>query len=448
MAFGDKATVSYRVKLYWRRTGDFIADLTGLFNRRLHFELNEADTFSFSQYLDDPQAELVLPLQTVVRVWRDIEGRDPRPDFLPDFCGVVGGPSRSAAANTQDIIAYSPLWRLKARFHHLIWDFTDSAASGAPAEAQGPLDPSDIMWRMIENTAGIGSNTLDEFGMTEGSFAVYGPLVPPLYQNGVELSIRYERGQNTWELIQDITNRPGMPDLFPTYLYDPGIPKQQMLFNTVVVRGEENDDVSFDYNTGAMNCDDMTEQVITDPGTFANDVWVQGQGDTSSDVSEETADGNSHPIPGTDPVRSWVPPNYRGRDGMYQRWERIDTANVSAERRAHAQVLLRQTMAPIALLSPTLTPAYDNGFNYDWNIGDGINASCVRGAMTFTNQRRRVAAVDLSLSENGLETCTPTLIPDYDAVVGGDLTDSFGDTPPPADGGSEDIPFYVFISEE
>lgn len=410
------ALVHWRVKLYDRRTGEFIADLTGLFNRRMHFELNEADTFSFSQWLDDPTATMVDPLTTVVRVWRDIEGRDPRPDFLPDFVGVVGGWNRSASGNSQEFTCYSPLWRLKARFHHLIWDFTDSSLSGAPQEATGPLDPSEIMWRMIENTAGIGSNTLDEFGMLEGTFALYSPAV--------ELSIRYERGQNTWELIEDICNRKGMPDLFPTYWRDEANPKQQMFFNTVVTRGEINDDVSFDYNTGLKNCDDVSEQLLTDPGNFANDVWVQGQSDHTGDVSEETADGLERQVPYTHPPIFWTPPNYRRDYGLYQRWEKVETAFNATERRAHAQEILAQAMKPISLLSPTLSPALDNGFNYDWNIGDGIVVNVDRGAMVLS-QRKRVVGVELALSENSLETCTPLMVDDYHSVVGGTTAGDF-----------------------
>src|SRR5262245_22992142 len=95
---------TWTVRLDHRHAGS-IAPLTETFNEKLSFELNGIDSFTFSQYLDDPQAAIVLPLETVVRVFRD--------EHLM-ISADVGPRQRDAEAGTQTFTCFSPLKRCQS----------------------------------------------------------------------------------------------------------------------------------------------------------------------------------------------------------------------------------------------------------------------------------------------------------------------------------------------
>lgn len=422
------ANVSYRVKLF-ARNGAYLADISDeLVSRNRGINLNGIDTFGFGLSTRAANAGLVQPLSTFVRMWRDVEGRAPRPEGFPNFCGWVGQPSKSAKNKSMTFMSYSPIWRLQSRFHIDVHDFGDPTAAGASYEAVNnpntPMTPSQILWKMIENTAQVTSPD-DWMGMALGAL------------NTAEKTWweRYPRGQSTWELLTNFLGK-GLFDLFPTYVSDPGNPDRMILFNTVTKRGVARSSPKFEFIADKEdprypgNLDDMTEAVSTEPGSFATYVVVQGPGDRKVDRAIWEADGGSRSMDWLGdmyvtydgiPTRTNPPfttlPNDMNDIGVYQLWEKNNLAMFQDQRDAHAFAKLKRMHAPPQVLSAVFPPGSDSGFEHDWNVGDVMLCSCDEGAMSFTDVSRRVAAVNLTLDDLGAETCAVTLVEDYADVA-------------------------------
>jgi len=405
------ANVNYRVKLY-SRTGAYLADLSEeLTNRRRSVILNGIDEFGFGLSTRATNSGLVQPLKTFVRVWRDVEGRAPRPENLPNFCGWVASPTRSAKSKTMTFKAYAPVWRLQHRFHFDKHDFSDPTAKGAPLEAidNTPKTPSEIIWQMITYTAQILSGTWgdDYMGLSLGSLNT---LNEEIWYD------RYPRGQNTWKLLDDFLAK-RIFDLYLAYWNDPGEPQTLAKFNTLAVRGMRRDSPKFEYGVGSDNLEDITEVVITDPNAVANYVVVQGPGDTKADRSIWIANGSTNGTwtrPGAPAVTL---PDTLNEYGIYMSWMKNELALFADQRDATAyRKLSRSAYAP-QVLSCVFPTGSDSGFEHDWDVGDGMLASCDEGAMQFTDVRRRVARVDLTLDDLGAESTNVTLVEDYTAGV-------------------------------
>lgn len=388
------AHVIWHARLYNRTTGALITNLDSLFERSLTYKLNDVDQMDFSTYLDDAQAALIVPLRTVIRVWRETDDGSLGPPSArptaPDAAFLVGSYSKSAEANTAQWTAYSPLWRLQSRYHIDPHNFSDASKPSAVKGANGPREASDIMWRMISFTNQVVEGTLgDATGIVKGSLFEDSP--PKLIER------KYDRGQNSWEMIQDLLI--GGVDLKPTYLNrgDYGA----MAFNTVLFRGVQNNSVKFEYGTGSKNCSDISERIMTDPGSFSNYVTVQGESKTDADQTNVRNDA------------------LVGADGLYMRFEMARNGVTAAYRLGLAQQYLLRGKNPVIMYEPTVSPAMDAPiYGVDFHLGDGVRVSCSRGAgMTFTNQWQRVIEVKLDLSDGNMETCSPTLIDDYNGQV-------------------------------
>jgi hypothetical protein len=378
--------------------GSPIASLTeSAFDETLTRVLNGIDSFSWSMHLDAPETAQVLPIQRLVRVWRG---------GALVFAGVVGPRSRNAASRTANFTAYSPLWRLQHRFHIDPHDFTYITGRGQlnpalPTDAYaGGTDPSEIMWTMIEFTSQVVLYTGgDDAGITEGSFATYS-LIDNFETGPPLLGKRYSRGQNTWDLIQEILQAPGMPDLDCTYI-DGGA--SMMQFNTVAKKGADNG-FSLDYRTGQKNLDDLIETTSVEPGSFANYVAVQGQGDTDAQQTIVRADGVTQPIPRSGGL-SWTPPDLITSHGLYMRFEQIEEAleKDGLNARAYGQYLLRRNMYPPVNYEPVLSPAVVWNWPGDFDVGDTVTINCNRDSMAFSAQRR-IDEVTVKRGPDGSET--------------------------------------------
>lgn len=386
--------------------GSPIADLSqAAFNETLTRELNGIDTFSWEMHLDAMETSQVAAITRLVRVWRD---------GTLMFAGVVGPVTRSAAARTASFTAFSPLWRLQHRYHIDPHDFTYITGRGQLNPAfptdpyQGGTDPSEIMWTMIEFTSQVvGYSGGDDAGIVKGSLAQYAfidnlELGPPL------LGKRYSRGQNTWDLIQDIIQAPGMPDLDCSYI-DGG--SSMLEFNTVAKKGSPAG-VSFDYRTGAKNLDDLVETTNVEPGSFANYIAVQGQGDTDAQQTIVRADGVTQPIPRSGGM-SWTPPDLISSHGLYMRFEKLEEAveKDGLNARALGQHLLRTGMYPPVYYDPVLSPAVVWDWPGSFDIGDTVTINCARDGMSFS-VGQRISQVTCKRGADGAETFGVTLFTD------------------------------------
>lgn len=461
MALADPGDVTLRVKLY-DIASNFVTDLDNVTGRKLTMTLNDVDQFEFTAYLDDPQAAKINPIgekvrtmnpSCVVKVWRDVkglDGYDPQPNNLPTFCGFVGSRVRNANANTATFTVYSPFWHLQHRFHVDIHDFTVATGMGVhyevPAQGDG-RDPSEIMALMIGFTAHIdfGADTapFTGTGIEWGHFTTTvgppkgvdpGPCRWANYEPilGIPLLVekRYERGQNTWELISDIISAPGMPDLKPHYFHVTG-EKKMLRFDTMISRGVQRD-FSLDYGIGPdSNLEDIGEQLITDPGSFATHIAVQGQGDRQVDKTNEIADGTHRAYPYS-PGQFWPPSavsndpdndyNSVSRYGLWQRWEKMQNATDQRERRGRAIWLLSRSLWAPTVLTPTLSPVFVYRYPVDFDVGDTVRVNIDRHSMKIGSPngetvRKRISVISLSYSDNDMETVGLELIDDYEEVV-------------------------------
>lgn len=424
-----------------------IADISeALFDQTLTLALNDVDVFTASMYLEENQAQWIEPLTMIVKVWRHVPGHARQPRSQPHFCGIISSMTRNAQAGTINFTAHSPFWRLKFRYHIDPHDFTYETGVGdigtgveipgwSIPEEEHPrgTDPSEIMWQMIyyTNNLIVSTTIADKTGIAIGTFAEYGNP-----NAGVLLNNRYERGQNTWDLIQEIVAMPGMPDLDPEYIHAEGSP-YLMKFNTVIHKGR---DLGFtlDYNTGDKNLTDLTESVIIEPGNFATYQVVQGQGDSNADQTIVVAydgfvGGPGYPSPPYKyvPVGAregfWGDPEYfAGTEtlfqyegapvadlvdeyGLYMAYDKEESAITKMERSAITQELLLQRMHPLTVYEPYLSSALVWAWPYDFDIGDFVYINCERPGLSISNLRHRVTGIAISRNADHTENVTLTL---------------------------------------
>ncbi len=414
--------------------GGFLADMSGsVYSDSLNYPKTGLDSYSFSVHLEDPVNAFLLPLRCVVKVWRNVPGEDPRPDDEPNFAGILGPRQRNADSRAASFTAFGALWRLQHRYHIDPHDFTWETGVGIIGYSAGipttyGLDPSEIMWRMISFTQALVDSSVDPvfgpigttMGIGEGTFANYDFADPP-----VLIAKRYEVGQNTWDLITDIVEMIGMPELAPSYQHIDDDPIYT-LFNTTKKRGSDRAQ-TFDYNTGARNLDDVQENTTVEPGTFANYIVVQGQDGNSLDGGTQTierADGNQRAIPGLDPPSLWTPPNYIDDYGLYMSFEKFNNQSSEVERDSKAQALLRRYMLPPVSLDVTLSQALVWNWPNDFDIGDVVTFNCDRDTMVFTGVEKRIEQVTVTRGDedsDGSESIVLSLAEDWQNLPGLEL---------------------------
>lgn len=406
----------WKVGLYSRR-GFLIRWLDDAYDRKLSFELNGIDSFSCSVPLDGETADAIEPLTTFIRVWRtvddniwDVHYRDE--DEWPCFAGIVGSPfDEDGEANRLTINAYSPYWVLQHRYHIVPHRF----------EKQ---DPSSIMWGMVMFTnritqdidgdftgilgphmdAEAGTIDADQAALNRQSgWSDHGHWAQ--YDPPVEMNQNTPRGQNTWQLIQDVITQKGMPDLVPRYTHVPG-KRRLAYFNTAVVRGlRKPDSTTFDYRIGKKNCTNMRRRTICEPGRFATYVAAQGQGDTDR-------------MRVSYPTRDDVIARERINDlGLYMAWTKHDNTTRRLDLRRRAQAQYERMSRPPKVIEVELSPALPPYFGANFALGDALLCNSERGNMSFRNLKQRVYKVDLDMSDANVETCRPTIAKDFTSAV-------------------------------
>lgn len=439
--------------------GQSLAIVAEAYERSITFEHNGIDQLEFSLYLDDPVAGFVVPIKSVVKVWRRVRGLPDPVRSEPFFCGVVGPRRRGAREGTVTYTAFSPLWRLQHRYHidkHVFgwWnanslpvDLGFSDVGGPPIAWDGawytnPDDrysystgwnPSWVMWAMIHFTNELVPGTgADRTGIIRGAMEEY--LEEPLIQRPWIIK-RYGRGQNTWTLVDEIVNQMQVVDLAPRYTHVDGL-QRMMYFDTVWPRGVQNDDVVLGYGTAPWNCADVTDQEIVEPGTFATHVTAQGQGERDTDRQIAKADGSSYYNEITGDLIEV--PDYLDEYGLYMRWDRYENETSGRNLRSFAAETLLHNALPVHVVEPTVEHPFNDEndavpvrpvYGSDYGMGDGIRVRCDRDTMRFGmeyDEWKRVLGAKLTMSDGNLETTTLTLVDDAKKLVTPDVPEFYG----------------------
>jgi len=373
--------------------------------------LNGIDKFEFTLNLESQAAYVCQPIRTLVKMWHEVPGQAPTSDFFPMFCGIITGRTRDAANRTATYTAQAPFWRLTLRYHVDAHDFTAATGRGIMGLNNEGTDPTDIMWQMVQFT-----NQVAQFSQGDRTGIVV-PAVKADYfgaDPSVLYDVRYPVGQNTWDLIQDIVMRAGMPDLSPVYLHVEGS-TDLVFFNTTRRKGGAAD-VSFDYRTGAKNLDNIVENSQIESGEYANYVVVQGAGDkstgwynpvTGSSGADQTivrADGFS-----TASLELGLP-DLISADGLYMHYEQDNLAIKNLVRYQLGKQLLRRLAKPPASYEVTLSQAYTHGWPYTFRAGDTVLLNADRDSLQVDNVEQRITEVTVKRTEQKMEQVTVTLV--------------------------------------
>jgi len=239
-------------------------------DRILDFNLNSIDTLAFSLYLDDPMAAQIKRLTSFIKVWRNVPGYSD-PSNEPCFAGVVNYHQKNGAANTMQVQAMSPLWRLNTRFHILNHYLKTNPDTGLDYRQ------SELMWRLIKLVSEAFGTSVSYIGIDKGTFYDVASeiVVAPYFQ---------PKGANVWtEIFDGIMAKAASVDIIPRYSHSSGSGRL-MYFDTAQKRGsDKSGSVSFEFHTNTpSNCDDVVETEQVYPDKFANYVWAVGAGGPNS----------------------------------------------------------------------------------------------------------------------------------------------------------------------
>ncbi len=423
---------------------------------------NGIDRGSFTLNLESQAAYACVPVKTLIKIWRDVPGYTPFPDGLPWMVGIITSRTRNAAERTATYNWQSPFWRLTSRYHVDAHDFswetgrglvgvntagswhseynnpanpglysvindetgaaadgwylTEAAADGAAAamtQVHGGVDPTEIMWQMIDWTNQVVQYTQGD----RTGIRVFSPAAKADYfgaDPSVLINARYSVGQNTWDLISDIVSLPGFPDLSPTYIHEEGSP-ELVWFNTVRKKGTTRA-FSFDYRTGNKNLDDITDNTVAEAGEYANYVVVQGQGDKSTgsydpatgfsglDQTIARADGTS--TASTDLGL----PDLISEHGLYMHFERDDNQLSNLGRYKKATYILGRMAYPPTSYEIKPSMAFTWGYPYEFRAGDTVTLNCDRDSMQFSGVPVLITEATVKRTKNKMEELSLTVV--------------------------------------
>lgn len=375
-------------------------------DRRVHFVLDNYEDLNFNLYLDDPMAATIKPITSVVKLWRYIYTDSGSlvyadPSGTPAFGGFVTFVEKNGESNQMQVRVFSPLWRLKTRFHirnHYLKTNPDTGIN---------YTTSEIIWRFISylqvafGGQGLGATgtTAGEIaspsymGMAKGNF-LWGsdPLMGPYFQG---------KGENGWSNIFDtIMSRAECPELIPRYYHADGS-GIIMYLDTNKARGSDKTaSVQFRFHTGSNdNLDNLIESVdIQEPGSFANYVWAWGSGGPNSgklamraNIAEDQYGYNTTKI---------------YQLGTYY----ADLALFDTTLGKVADGDLKKARKPPMVYSIGISPAITGPFyGANYSTGDAVSLYASKGALSASNVKLRIYESNLSMSDNNVETVSLAL---------------------------------------
>lgn len=356
--------------VYWRvlaftNDGNFIAELTELSQRSMTLTLNGIDSASFSMTLDNPNANSILPGSTVVKIWREWDGRIINP-LRPDFGGIVFPAGEDGEGNAFDLTAFSPLHLLRRRFIHEPYN-----PSGVPE------DQSTTLWNLVNYTNGRGRT-----GIRQGTLVTTVDRIAVL-----------ENLTNVWAAIEELTRVDGAVEIAPTYVHLDG-DDRIMEFSTAFPLGLARTDIRIDYRIGLNNATSAEREFLTEEQEFSNYVKYIGQvsDDPESAIQAFAIDSGS--IDGY-----W----------LVERVERDDSIQTADLLQAKADHDIEEASTPIQSVSMRIDPTRVPRFGQHFGMGDIFPVAAKRGRMEF-DAHHRVVGATLNVSDADIETAEIQLI--------------------------------------
>lgn len=371
--------------------------------------LNGLDQLTFDLYLDDAAAYLIKKKTSYIRIWRFIDdpeaGKSLTPtEGTPDFCGVVTAVTKKASTGLMSVTCMSPLWKLQSHFHIDNHRLTVDAASLIGGNYEGGngdglrWDHSALMFRLIDMINGAFKNSGGDTGIRK-------PLSgPPYWPKTITVAPFFvQKGTYTWPLIfEDLMKRAYAPDLVPEYIYTPGS-KNVMYFKTAVTRGiNRTSTFSFDYRTGRKNLEDIEESAQVVPGTYGNFQWVVGDGGPNSGILDE----RSNAVDITENDIYMVRKDVQG----------TKPADVTSLGPAELKIALK---SDDEIYTCSVATGTDDYFGIDYDIGDLVGLNADKGALQVINGKQRIYQVDLSYSDNNVESVDVEISSDFKTMFPG-----------------------------
>jgi hypothetical protein len=366
---------------------------------KLLLTLNDIDTLTFTLPLDDEVGlDLEVP-NTRIKVWRSVMGYDgnyiPVDENVPIFAGKLGAISEDGASGTATFTAFSPFFDLQFRYRWRVLRGPDAHGRYRWAPVAYNLSIPNLMWALIAYTNARGGGVGDT-GIAQGILAGASALFPTTYDD-----------YQIWQALQDIvtganTGGFGLIDLNPVYYHADGDPTL-MLFGTIPARGIYQPNAVLHYHTGLHNCTQMTRGMSINTGQTAT--FIRETSNNYAVFTEQWAD----PAHGFDH-------DYLRSEGLYE--QPVQQQNVVTYNLLKQLALenLHQNVPPTSVVQPTIDPAMPPVFGRDFFIGDKLPVAAAKGRMKFASALR-VHSVELDLSLNGNETCSPTLAEDPENVI-------------------------------
>jgi hypothetical protein len=345
-------------------------------------------------------AYVIKPLTSVVKLWRTIYNDSGSVIYAdgpnsPAISGFVAYTGKAGAAGQMRVRVYSPLWRLRTRFH------VNNHFLSINQETGNPYTESELIWKFIDllqnafGPAGPTEQMRSYMGMEKGNFMwASDPIMAPYFQ---------AKGASGWANIFDsILSRADSPELIPRYYHADGSPIQMYLDTNKARGSDKTASVHFRYRTGANdNLDDLTEDIEIQPGEFANYLWTVGQGGPNSGklALAENIDDDQY---GYNTVK------------VYQHLVHVnDVQTFDDNLQKMAEGELFKVRKPPATYNMVISPAASitttPQYGKDYVCGDAVSLSGSKGALSISNVKQRIFECTLRMSENNVETSIPLI---------------------------------------
>lgn len=411
------------------------------------FPLNSVDMFQGAVYLDDPMAAIIEKKTCIIKVWRAVNdavaGKTKSPvSTRPDFAGPVVSIGRNEGGNGMlRFTAANPMWRLQNHFHirnhHLVLD--NLTGLDTQGNHQGgnrddlPLDQSALMFKLIDLIShGVLPSPYDSgLGIVKPLTSDYDEAIPGNFV-GIDLGLNYwpksivvapfyaGAGVSVWsEIMEDIMNREGGVDLVPEYVHDPdgsetgyGVVSHPvdgrrtlLIFNTALKRGTNRaNSMRFAYRYGSSpNLETLDEVGQITPGTYANFVWVVGNGGPNTYFAQANL---------TAPALTDIDAN-----GLYMK---LVTVGGSFKASMDAQApdeLEKGLKADVPVYTANISPAARIYYDIDYKLGDVCTFDMEQGYWSRIGITQRIHQVILKYSDNNVESADIAVASDFTGKV-------------------------------
>lgn len=398
------ASVRYRIKHY-DLNGDFQADITEASDRTVSMPLNNAFSGSFSLFLDDPLVAKLKPLQSVIKLWRDVQDaywdvHFTMADDRPLVAGYIS--SRRKEGNKIIYTFHDPIWKTQFHFHLLNHRIRAPLKVGPGLTTVIPCTLSGLIWKcidLVQNAFGLDDSELGMRleGTDTGSDTA---LFDGVY--------RIPQGSWTWDQhCLYLLNQENGVDLHLDYEHNEGSPILARFFCDHPSRGTDKSDlVQLEYGeigTGYQNnIEELDFDEVFEPKRWAN--WWrqfgQGQKDTTFSWSEPISGASTGPL-GISTV------------GIYMGQDKQDNVVSAAYLQGLAKQNLKRSSADPSVYSLTLDPTGPPYFWHNFVLGDLIQFRYKKGNLVVPATKERIYQVDLSLSDNNMELCKVLIAPDF-----------------------------------